>query len=845
MLIWLELSAAALALAAIGAGGAYLWKGRARKAPKRVEKRTAPRAQPLAGSLGGERGGRAPKPIVAPVVPPPPPPPPPSLLAAERQREIRAELSHRLEQAGRALPSDEQWKMILTPSTCVRVAAGAGSGKSTTLALRVIVLRYYLGAAWDEITVVTFTNKSRDDFIKKLLSNAQLFEPTISKRLIKARVRTFHSLAFRQARAAGLNVNTADRIPKKSPAKDPHTLDDAGEPGAPTEDDDEDSPDTPFAQIAKLDELPVLPEILREVGGKLLGADPAFKQAVIGLERAFLFAQPRAGEAEKRVPRVKLNQARDEARTQEIYELWCEKYRSELEASGIAFKVEPFYLGSNPAYARANPAAGPWYSNATVPSLAAPGQPAPRVILGIPREVAELEPPRRFSTGGDTMIMAVTSAFKVGYLQDIPATMPIIWISEPSQLAHLAEQVRYSLGAFHGFPQFQVQLEGEFLPRWVLEAFWAEAQFIQCLGLDVAKACVKIAPALKGVDRLFVEGLARFWPAFMEEVHANGMTTTGEVFAQLGGAAGMARLPADALRNSRHLLIDEFQDISLNFVKWIRALRDRQLAADRSSNPKLPSSFMVVGDDYQSIYGWRGASPNFFIDFAKYFSPGFEPSQLVLLANYRSSSEIVQTAEMMLDRVAYKLSKPPAVAKGPAKDFGIPVSLTKVDDAADYRALAGLGADGMVMARTNTVLDKVKPRTPRCQYLTIHGAKGLEAEHAAILGDVSAPAPHPIRTQLYKLAGLGDYDQSQRDEARRLVYVAITRAMHTVNWAVANPRQGSLFEELDGLLQARPKAPIKSSASNPGQTLDQASASLAQARAHLERAGVNAGNGGH
>ena len=140
-MIWLELSAAALALAAIGAGGAYLWKGRARKAPKRVEKRTAPRAQPLAGSLGGERGGRAPKPIVAPVVPPPPPPPPPSLLAAERQREIRAELSHRLEQAGRALPSDEQWKMILTPSTCVRVAAGAGSGKSTTLALRVIVLR--------------------------------------------------------------------------------------------------------------------------------------------------------------------------------------------------------------------------------------------------------------------------------------------------------------------------------------------------------------------------------------------------------------------------------------------------------------------------------------------------------------------------------------------------------------------------------------------------------------------------------------------------------------------------------------------------------------------------------
>lgn len=160
MLIWLELSAAALALVAICAGGAYFWKDRTRKEPQRVEKRTAPRAQPLAGSLGGERGAQSPTPIVAPVVPPPPPPPPPppSLLAAERQREIRAELSHRLERAGRALPSDEQWKMILTPSTCVRVAAGAGSGKSTTLALRVIVLRYYLGAAWDEQARTSFWN---------------------------------------------------------------------------------------------------------------------------------------------------------------------------------------------------------------------------------------------------------------------------------------------------------------------------------------------------------------------------------------------------------------------------------------------------------------------------------------------------------------------------------------------------------------------------------------------------------------------------------------------------------------------------------------------------------------
>jgi len=41
-------------------------------------------------------------------------------------------------------PSEDQWKMILSTTPTTSVVAGAGSGKSTTMVLRLIVLYHYL-----------------------------------------------------------------------------------------------------------------------------------------------------------------------------------------------------------------------------------------------------------------------------------------------------------------------------------------------------------------------------------------------------------------------------------------------------------------------------------------------------------------------------------------------------------------------------------------------------------------------------------------------------------------------------------------------------------------------------
>ncbi|WP_198140431.1 UvrD-helicase domain-containing protein, partial [Burkholderia oklahomensis] len=90
-------------------------------------------------------------------------------------------------------PTDDQWRMIFstTPSTCV--VAGAGSGKSTTLVLRILLLHHYLGFELSSLTVVTFTNMSRWDFVAKLIETFALWGIDLPFKEAKDVVCTFHS----------------------------------------------------------------------------------------------------------------------------------------------------------------------------------------------------------------------------------------------------------------------------------------------------------------------------------------------------------------------------------------------------------------------------------------------------------------------------------------------------------------------------------------------------------------------------------------------------------------------------------------------------------------------------
>lgn len=79
----------------------------------------------------------------------------------------------------------------------------------------------------------------------------------------------------------------------------------------------------------------------------------------------------------------------------------------------------------------------------------------------------------------------------------------------------------------------------------------------------------------------------------------------------------------------RYILVDEYQDTNTIQARIVALLA------------KAHNNIMVVGDDFQSIYSWRGADFRNFLDFEHYY-PGTRTFKLQI--NYRSTPEILEVA---------------------------------------------------------------------------------------------------------------------------------------------------------------------------------------------------------
>lgn len=83
----------------------------------------------------------------------------------------------------------------------------------------------------------------------------------------------------------------------------------------------------------------------------------------------------------------------------------------------------------------------------------------------------------------------------------------------------------------------------------------------------------------------------------------------------------------------RHILVDEFQDTNLLQYAWIRLLAGDDIPV------------FLVGDDDQSIYGWRGARVQNILDFRKDFT---HTGVYRLERNYRSNGNILKAANALI-----------------------------------------------------------------------------------------------------------------------------------------------------------------------------------------------------
>ena len=258
----------------------------------------------------------------------------------------------------------------------------------------------------------------------------------------------------------------------------------------------------------------------------------------------------------------------------------------------------------------------------------------------------------------------------------------------------------------------------------------------------------------------------------------------------------------------RHILVDEFQDISQSRARLVKALK--------AQHPDV--RIFAVGDDWQSIFRFAGSDIHLIRHFGREFGGSFDGEAGVhrtvdLGRTFRSVDQIAFAARTFVLRNPAQIEKqivPAGTATEPAIRI---VSVSKGEDEGKLNELLGaLSAALAPEAKPATVLllgryrfiepdmQDLRRRFPRLKisFKTIHASKGLEADHVILLNADSGRTGFPSEIVDDPLLSLVSPDEEafQNAEERRVMYVAMTRARHTLTILASNAQPSSFVTEL-------------------------------------------------
>lgn len=774
-----------------------------------------------------------------------------------RARECLAQLGEK--------PTASQWNMILSPTVSTCVIAGAGSGKSTTLIQRILILHKLLGISLDELHVFSFTRASTQEFQVKLAKKLALWEEHIERKhlteerkqelneQVKRTVSTFHSVIARLCRdvlpGGGLSRTFFDLLGSQQ-----------------SEEEAEQGSYNPFVNVNLSQEQA---EILNAAHTNAYQENPAYRALIQSLqaeqERQYwlrVAREPDPGQAlEERKWWAFLYQ-------EQRYHGFIKQDYNQVYSPDPRFRdqknfahVDPYRAVIADQLATWNIAFTPlapfWIQSPLVGlrpgEMRAAFQVGANLFLHVHRSDLRHQLPgqdrsiyyherdrRRFlalylpegQSSDQHKIFTPADFEREGNDPDGRLVLT------PNGLFKLERCLNLNGHAVETTaPVFRVKLPGDLRAQHIAELFYQEGLFLESLGLEV-EHFQTLGRQLDPLSHAIAAALPIFWKSFTQELEKRDLVRFHDVLSGLRNLETLRQL-RDKLKHLQHLLIDEFQDISPEVVDWLSKTLTVHIEAGADV------SVTAIGDDYQSIYGWRGSHPTFLMNFDRYFpvAQADQAGKVVLEENFRSRQPIIDAAESVLAPIlsTRKVAKHgKSISMQMEKDLPHPVQLIDAQLAWDTHAsekgvwqtfslftaalLRDLEGSGQfahlrkgrerrplivyILARTNATLEAIPYRGEQLRSMllsvlhqqkitgipdvqvrrwTFHKSKGLEADVVLLLDDAQPPEEHPLRELAFSQAAFlgqdaGTYAQAMHDEARRIAYVALTRARLGAMW---------------------------------------------------------------
>lgn len=252
--------------------------------------------------------------------------------------------------------------------------------------------------------------------------------------------------------------------------------------------------------------------------------------------------------------------------------------------------------------------------------------------------------------------------------------------------------------------------------------------------------------------------------------------------------------------NYKYIIVDEYQDITFQRFLFVKRLLEY-----------FDAKLISVGDDWQSIYSFAGSRLELFNKFSELFLNSKD--DMYLSTTYRYGQELVNiSSEFILKNEEQTIKNIKSV-----KHLNNPIEMCEYEKTEEYKKINELvhkiysensNYKILILARTNKCLEELAKSefftkgiddvlickdlpNARIEALTMHRSKGLTADQVIVFGLREKLFPSKNRTshwifEYFKLDSI--MEKIPYAEERRLFYVALTRTRNKVYLVVPNNR---------------------------------------------------------